>query len=202
MSKFKANIESMKSEIMAAFKDTGFPGKDHLLHKNGIDNMDIIDFYDQTDWRQISNSFVEYNNSLGPLSPEAFQFYLPRYLIYCLENYGAEQIVIDNTIYSLTPETNELRESRLSKLDKLTPQQKKDIFGFLDKNAIDDMISGLASDDGMRKFSISKYEKLNSQQKNVILKFLLFLKDNLIEYYQEKELDCVIIFWRKYANNE
>lgn len=133
MNALEERISNLKSEIEKAFADTKYPGDNNLLYQEGYrDDSDILSFYGHTDWKKVPDKVLEYENAaLCFFSPEAYQFYIPRFLIYVLENYDSEEIVVDNTLYSLIPENDDLRDFVISKFSKLTYQQKFVIVSFL-----------------------------------------------------------------------
>lgn len=125
MSDLDRKIANLKEDIHYAFGDLRYPGDSKLLHGNCQDNSDILKFYGQKDWAEVKDSIIEYENAaLCFFSPEAYQFFLPRFLIYTLENYDSGYLSADNTIYSLVPSGDQsLKEFQESKYSLLTQGQ-------------------------------------------------------------------------------
>ncbi len=107
MSTDEAQVEVLIAAIEKAFAGVPFPGDHELLHSSCYDDNDIKAFYGVTDWRTVSANVIQVEHAaLSFFSPEAFQFYLPAFLIWILRNYSTTQaFVVDSTIYSLNPYT-------------------------------------------------------------------------------------------------
>jgi hypothetical protein len=80
--------ETLKTRIREAFAEARYPGDDRLRGSDeGDEPFDVErDFRDKRDWQSLSPQFIDGSpnglaTALGFFSPEAFQFYLPAYLI-------------------------------------------------------------------------------------------------------------------------
>jgi hypothetical protein len=85
-------------------------------------------------WRDVPSKIIDTNNaSLCFFSPQAFQYYLPAYLIWVLWNYRTSgSFTVDSTIYSLNPESGDTRRFVLSKFSLLAKPQRMAITAFLE----------------------------------------------------------------------
>ncbi len=126
-------IDEVIAKIETAFAEVEHPGDDHLLHDECLDDSDIEDFYGGVGWRDVPSKMIDKNSaSLCFFSPEAFQYYLPAYMIWVLQNYTTDSITISTTISSLNAEPGDLRRFVLSKLSLLTKPQRMAIIAFLE----------------------------------------------------------------------
>ena len=184
-------IDVLKADITEAFRHTNYPGDDKLLHPSGNDDSDIISFYGQTSWQGVPDRIIEYENAaLSCFSPEAFQFFLPRFMIHALEHYDSEEIVTDHTIYALSPEPDETPWPDID--DALLSAEEKELIAEIREES-----EKYSKDDDLTEYSVSMYSKLTEQQKRVIGKFLEFVQENLIEYFDEREVGSAIRFWKR-----
>ena len=195
MSNLGQKIEVLKTKIIDAFSDTIFPGEKNLLYKGGYDDdSEILDFYGLEEWQSIPDKTIEYNNaSLSFFSPEAYQFYLPRYLIYILEHYDSNDIVVDKTIYSLTPnlkiDIKDTKEFLANHGNDIELQIRK----LMEKTV--SHFEAAEEDDDLVEFSISKYKHLTNEQKKVIISFLEFINNHLLEYIDEVAVKSALDYW-------
>ena len=79
--------DELKEIIRRTFADTQYPGDDALVRSRG-DQPDAVValFRGKTDWRTLSADYVDRAGAVSPsalsfLSPDAFRFYLPAYLL-------------------------------------------------------------------------------------------------------------------------
>lgn len=194
----KQEISSLKIKIINAFSDVEFPGNDKILYVEDYDDdSEILDFYGLDDWQSIPDDIIEYNNdSLLSFSPEAFQFYLPSFLFYVLDNYDSDEIVVPNTIYSLAP----LYECDFKATEKflsnhgheLEPQLKKDMEDAV--AAFKERKKGQEEDD-LRDYSISQFKHLTRNQKKGIVSFLELIRDHFLEDMEEKAVKSALDYW-------
>lgn len=194
-------ISILKTNIFKVFDDTTFPGSEKILHIECYDDdSDVLEFYSLEEWQSIPDNVIAYNNgSLSFFSPEAYQFYLPRFLIFALDNYDSGEIVIDSTIYSLWPtmgddvDVEDVKGFLASHGDKIESQGRE---------AMENIVSHFETqdDDDLIEFTISKYKYLTSEQKKVIFSFLKFINDHLLEYFDEVAVKSALVYWQKDIN--
>ncbi len=136
MSNVKATIEEVKKEIEDAFENVKYPGDEHLLHPQSYEESEVEDFQGKhwKSWKELPKETIDYNRStLCFLSPEAYPFFLPAYMIHGLENPDSDMLT--STVYNLTvpdPSDPGQREYVLSQMSKFTSEQKKAITSFLE----------------------------------------------------------------------
>lgn len=121
-------------QIEAAFADVAYPGDDRMLHPDCFDDMDISAFYGSTSWRDIPSTTIarEYAAFSGA-SAAAFQFLIPAYMTWVLENIDEGDISVEHTLWSLDPDfsNGRFRDFQLSKFALLSREQCAAIIAFL-----------------------------------------------------------------------
>jgi len=193
MTNLNQKIQALKPKVYAAFDDTRFPGQSNLVDKRGCDDSEVRDFYQFAEWQSIPDNAIAFNNaSLSFFSPEAYQFYLPRYLIYSLDNYTSGEIVIDNTIYSLAPQM----KCNMEDIKKYLSDHGN-VIGLQERKILKDIIMHFetSENDDSIEFSISKYRCLNEEQKSLIYLILRFINDHLLEYFDEEAVKSALDYW-------
>ncbi|WP_353928957.1 DUF6714 family protein [Okeanomitos corallinicola TIOX110] len=130
----EVTLEYLKAQIEQAFAGVEFPGDDHL--SDTYDQSEIEDFQGNNwqHWNQIDCYLVNKNySSLVFLTPEAFRFFLPIYIMCGLEHPSSN--TLEFTVYSLILRNNsddpELSKLCLSWFNILNSEQKKAVVLFL-----------------------------------------------------------------------
>ncbi|MDH3738602.1 MAG: hypothetical protein OER92_05360, partial [Alphaproteobacteria bacterium] len=99
-------MENLIEDINAAFAGLAPPGDDKLLHPECMDDVDVLDFYGGLKREDLSDERVVYNYAaLTAFSAEAFQYYLPRYMVWTLENRDSIEIAAESLLLALDPGT-------------------------------------------------------------------------------------------------
>ena len=140
-------MDELIAEIESAFAG-GVPlPDDTLLHPECMDDVDILDFYgglrreDMTD-EQIVRNYA----ALTAFSPQAFQYYLPTFMIWTLRNIDTIEYATESTLVALDPGTDKemLHDFRKSHFTALTAAQRAVIRKFLWRLAEDDDLGEFA----------------------------------------------------------
>jgi hypothetical protein len=119
-------MKSLIEEIKLEFDGLEVPGDDELLHRDCLDDVDILEFYGGIAWRDMSHENIVYNYAAPTaFSPKAFQYYLPAFLIWTLNNADSQEIAGESILLALDPGTDKehLHEFRKSKFSQLTSKQ-------------------------------------------------------------------------------
>jgi hypothetical protein len=126
----KPNKNQLLAAIEAAFGTIGQPQV--MLHPQCKDDMDIAAFYPYQNWQDIPSQLLSYEYAgLGPASAEAFQFLLPAYMRFAIQEADSANGTIDTILLALQPDKT-LFDFQVSKYECLTPLQKTIILDFLD----------------------------------------------------------------------
>jgi hypothetical protein len=96
-------------EVEDAFANVPYPGDERLVRSPTYwENEEILEAFRGKHWRDISVKVLfEHRYSLGALSPEAYRFYLPSYLVAGLIHSDETDTLWQNVFYSLTPPESE-----------------------------------------------------------------------------------------------
>jgi hypothetical protein len=100
----KAEGEAVKATIVQAFRGSSYPGDDNLVIGNDRECREIAAAFRGREWRSISHDFSrEQKEALPLLAPEAFRYFLPAYLISCIDARNQIDVAWDSVIFNLTP---------------------------------------------------------------------------------------------------
>ena len=136
-------------EIEAAFSDLSPPGDARLLHPQCMDDGDIVDFYGAPDRRQLTDDTI-IGNYAAPsfFSMEAFQYYMPAFMIWSLNHHDTIEYAPESTIraFDTTDEDPGLNEFKISKFALFTEKQRAAIIRFLQAFSADPDLGQIARD--------------------------------------------------------
>lgn len=97
----------VKTKILEAFSTTSYPGDENLVADgSGYDPecREIASAFVGKDWRKISVETLRiYAEALPLFTPVAFQYYLPAYMIGCVDSYYGVDVALDSVLFNLTP---------------------------------------------------------------------------------------------------
>jgi len=125
--------ETIITDLDRAFGELKRPKDTELLHVDCFDNSDIKPFYGEKHWREIPDEMIEsQNGALCFFSPQAFRFFLPAYMRYCLRNYvDSQSFSVDATIYALNPHGSGQKDFMESKWGLFSSDQLGVVVSFL-----------------------------------------------------------------------
>jgi len=141
----------LEASIAAAFRDVPHPG-DHALVSGDVsydpEYREVARDFSGMAWPGISAAFVrEHADALALLSPAAFRYFLPAYLLACLAT-GAELDTAPlNVLGSLTPPEDadpEASEFFASRVVAFTRAEARAICAYLEAWPADDTTAALA----------------------------------------------------------
>ena len=119
-------MDSLIEDINSAFAGLEMPTDDKLLHLDCSDDVDILDFYGGLRREDMTDEMIVYNYAaLTSFSPQAFQYYLPAFMIWTWENRDSVEYATESLLLALDPGTERemLHEFRMSKFALLTKPQ-------------------------------------------------------------------------------
>lgn len=131
----------LKEEIQEAFADVPYPGDDQLVtHTDYFERDAIKTFFKGKDWRDINIEWLSHeypqdpSACLGFMTPQAFRYYLPAYLLVSIDNLPESDVTPETTVWALTaPETPGPDMDRfVARMDGLTKRQAQAIKSFLE----------------------------------------------------------------------
>jgi len=142
-------VRQTVAEIEAAFAGLSPPGDDRLLHPQARDDVDVVDFYGAPDNRQISGDTI-ISSYAAPsfFSAEAFQYYMPAFMIWSLNNADTIEYAPESTIRAFDPTYDDptLQDFQLSKFVLFTAPQRAAVIRFLQAFLSDPDLGPIARD--------------------------------------------------------
>lgn len=127
-------IRTTIAEIEAAFSGLNPPSDAQLLHPQCMDDGDIADFYGERDRQQLSDDII-IGNYAAPsfFSAEAFQYYMPAFMIWSLRHQDTIEYTPESTIRAFDPTSSGpgLYEFQVSKYALFTQRQRAAVIRFL-----------------------------------------------------------------------
>lgn len=108
----KEKIEYLKNEIFKAFANVEQPAKDNIALHECEECRGVREDFANVRWQEASDELLEGSYDKLPLfSPQAFNYFLPAFLIYTLDNFDDfYSEVCEFTLYALTPEKSWIDE--------------------------------------------------------------------------------------------
>jgi hypothetical protein len=107
MSKTTKLQQIVKAKILTAFELTPYHGDDTLLvdHNNyDPESEQILNDFKGKNWKDISVEVVRrHKEALSRFTPASFRYYLPSYMIACVDSYYDVDVALDSVLFNLTP---------------------------------------------------------------------------------------------------
>jgi hypothetical protein len=129
-------VRKALAQIEEAFADAPRPSNEDLLHRQCMDDNDIVQLYPVEHWRDMPDELVETEYAaLSFLSPDGFRHFIPAYMGFALRRLDSGAAAVDSTIWSLAPvfyEDPGLQDFAVSKLSTLTEDQRGAVVAFLE----------------------------------------------------------------------
>jgi hypothetical protein len=127
--------ESALELVERAFADVERPSNEELLHPQCSDDGDIEDFYEISDWRDLTDAdVISGYASLAFFSAAGFRYFIPAYFRYVLRNPDSPEAVVDSTIWSFYPPMYkaDIQDFVASKYATLDADQRAAVTAFLE----------------------------------------------------------------------
>jgi len=136
----KPSIKAAVTSIEEAFATSGYPGDDHIAHHqnyNPSDGWNCAEVFRGKAWQDVEPAAL-IKCAIPFLTPEAFRYFLPAYMLGKLLHPTEADVAGDFIVYSLVPpkEDDHLVAWR-KQLEPLTPAQKRAVRMFLEVIAND-----------------------------------------------------------------
>src|SRR5664279_1983181 len=130
-------LSGLKEALRASFSAASLPAQEDVAPHDCKECRAIREAFAGRTWESLRPHEVEQRfDSLPMLSPSAFHYYLPAYLIYSLEHFKGDSLVCQFTIYAVAPNDGD-DETRFQlwwreRMRKFTPEQFTLLERFLD----------------------------------------------------------------------
>lgn len=119
----------IKEQVKLAFAEVSYPGDKNLVHGSSLEAKEIENFLKGKHWEDVTLESLRSNPPMDPsaclsfMTREAFQYYLPAYLVITLDHKLEADVIPEFTIRALSipeiPESNRVRyESRVATFTK------------------------------------------------------------------------------------
>jgi hypothetical protein len=95
-------LEILRDQIRTAFPATKYYGS--ITTCDCDECKEIREDLRDKRWDEVPNTFIDFNSSPVSLTPEAFQAFLPAYMLRGLDDLIGERMVLEFTVYSLCPD--------------------------------------------------------------------------------------------------
>ena len=179
MTKLDYKLALLCDNIKSAFKNVEYPGDDRIVtERDNQESFDIESDFKGKSWEELDfDILASHQDSLPLLTPEAFAFYIPAYMLISLRYYEKADILVDFTLYSLIP-------------NYLFRQHVRTRFNEEIIGVEQDKLSGV---DG---FFQERFCQFNQEQKKAISLFIKYIKDK-DDQSCVVNLNEVIIIWEK-----
>jgi hypothetical protein len=179
------------SDIKLAFGETAYPGDDNIVYDNTGDHLEcneIKESFAGKKWQEITFDIIRDNESaLSFFSDTGFSYYLPVYLIECIEHYEQYDVLADTIVYHLTlPIETDFQITADYLAKKSIPEI--DIHSHL--------TSALANSNQQIHNFIKRMSLFNKSQGKAINQFLLYLESiKSIDFPDNKPIIASIRYW-------
>ena len=112
-------FEELQQKILRAFANVPYPEGKVAPHECD-ECHEVIELFADLDWKPINPEIIEeHHGSMSLFSPEAFNYFLPAYLIYSLKHFSEDDTVCEFTIYALTPNIEMIEEKEEKQIEFL-----------------------------------------------------------------------------------
>ncbi len=135
--------ESVREDIAAAWAEEAYPGDDRIAYNTSARQEEcnqVTGFFRGKHWRDITLESLaeEYGGDgaacLAFMTPEAYRFYLPAYMLISIDHPGTGDVLADAAVGSLAPwpdPTPRLQAWWAERVSDFSPAQRKVIVEFL-----------------------------------------------------------------------
>jgi len=149
-------LESLRQEILRVFPRTEPPRFEDITSDMYGDSPGVRVSFEAVRWWSANNKIIDENyNSLPLLTPTAFHYYLPAFLLRSLERFEPGNRTLAFTIYSLSPTKISRKDPWYSaRLALFSPEQASVIRQFLQLILADETMWDFyePAERGLRKF--------------------------------------------------
>lgn len=128
-------VREIIAAVSRAFWNVPYPGDDRLLAEDCCDSHELERLQSQgwnSHWTNVPEEVIEWHaDSLPFLSPEAFRFYLPAFIIYSLRTAESKAPVLPFLVYDLMNTAEGKRQCHQRRVALLSPEQTSAVLVFL-----------------------------------------------------------------------
>lgn len=135
----KEKATHLRAKIEQHFASAKQPSKEHITECDCWECLELRDRLSKVSGRYLDAETLKTNLVLPLLSPEAFIFFLPAYILFSIDNPRDEAGIYEHTVNVLTPGKDDDSSAAfyISRLRLFTTEQLQVILEFLDLVASD-----------------------------------------------------------------
>ena len=155
--------QNLRAKVIEAFSSTPHPGERNVTGHPCEECHELRDTYGPLTWDTVPSEIIDQNFGQLPLfTPEAYRYFLPAYLLRCLDIDDPDNLVCEFVIYSLTPDDTDDNQKQwiADRHNLLDREQKGAVAAFLkhilDTEAFKDFHVEAA--DGLRRYWVAHAE--------------------------------------------
>jgi hypothetical protein len=146
----------LRTEILNTFAKSSPPGVDDLALDMSPDSMNLRSELGGIPWWEVTDTAIGRNyDNLPLLTPNAYHYYLPAFILSSLRNFESVNLVLVHTVFSLAPFKTSVDDLRFkTRRELFTAQEVEVVVMFLQCIVDDESMYSLYNDAerGMRKF--------------------------------------------------
>jgi len=130
-----------KGERLQSAFTQEYPGDDQLVYDNSgyhLECNEVLAAFRGKHWREVPFETLRYESAaLSFMTPAAYRYYLPAYLLACILDYAEADMIPDTVVFSLIPPTDPKSvkiygESYRRCMAGFTPAQRDTLRSFLE----------------------------------------------------------------------
>jgi len=128
------NFTYLRSKITDAFSSIPHPGKENVTEHQCEECDELRDTFGPLEWQRVPPEIIDANFGQLPLfTPEAFRYFLPSYILRCLDNFDSENSVCEFVIYAVAPTGGEDWEKKryAERISLFSSEQRAAVAAFL-----------------------------------------------------------------------
>jgi len=184
------NVNQLKEQIKNAFQDVSYPGDNHITGPSiapGTELYDIQQVFKGKHWLDITGNILStQSDSIFFLSVEGYHFYLPGFMLACIDDFEEMKNIAGQLIHTLTP-PKIIYEQRRKWLEDDNRDYTKIIVQESEKY----------KNIHIRSFK-EKMENITLKQKQAIKSFLEFIRDMYPQYFFDEAETALKEYWDKF----
>src|ERR1043166_1600391 len=130
-----AALDELRGKIINAFSSVPRPEKEEITECQCWECSELKETFSPLLWNEVPPRIIDENEGqLSLFTPKAYRYFLPSYLVRCLDNFDPDNFVCELVIYSLSPDiSDEVSNSWAARRFKtFDSEQKKAIASFLE----------------------------------------------------------------------
>jgi hypothetical protein len=118
-------------QIKEAFRGREPPSASSLMNSHCEECVETSWAFSKKRWDELADDVGSYQET-ALLTAEAWRYYLPTIMIWCLRDTEIVHALVDNTVYQLTPPSAPEKERFVQRNHGFTDRQRKTIVAFLE----------------------------------------------------------------------